>query len=63
MIATYIGTGLAGLRTGSLPKWLAIPSIGVGVLAPFGPLGFIGTMLLPLFMLATALTIRLDPTA
>lgn len=63
MIATYIGTGLAGLRTGSLPKWLAITSIVVGVLAPLGPLGFIGTMLLPLFILATAVTVRLDPAA
>lgn len=62
MIATYIGTGLAGLRTGSLPKWLAITSIVVGALAPLGPLGFIGTMLLPLFILATAITVRLEPT-
>ncbi len=60
MIATYIGTGLAGLRTGTLPKWLAIASIGVGVVAPLGPLGFIGTMLLPVFIVATALTVRID---
>ena len=39
MIATDIGTGLAGLRTGALPKRLAITSVVVGVLAPLGPLG------------------------
>ncbi len=61
MIATYVGTGLAGLRTGALPRWLAIASIVIGVLAPVGPLGFLGTLLLPLWVLATALTIRLAP--
>ncbi len=63
MIATYVGTGLAGLRTGALPRWLAFASIVIGVMAPFGPLGFVGTLLLPLWILATALTVRLDPTA
>lgn len=63
MLAVYVGTGLAGLRTGALPRWLAIASIVVGVLAPVGPLGFVGTLLLPLWILATALTVRLAPAA
>lgn len=63
MIAAYAGTGLAGLRTGALPRWLSIASIVVGVMAPLGPLGFVGMLLLPLWILATALTVRLAPTA
>ena len=60
MIALYVGTGLAGLATGALPKWLAIASIVVGVLAPLGPLGFIGFMLLPLWIVAVAAWVKLD---
>ena len=63
MIAIYVGTGVAGLTTGSLPKWLAAVSIVVGVIAPLGPLGFVGAMLLPLWAIAVALTVRLDPSA
>ncbi len=50
MIAIYVGAGLAGLTTKSLPKWLAVASVVVGVLAPLGPLGFIGAMLLPIWL-------------
>jgi len=60
MIAIYLGAGLVGLTTGALPTWLAIASIVLGVLAPVGPLGFIGALLLPLWALATALCVRLE---
>jgi hypothetical protein len=60
MIALYIGTGLAGLSTKALPKWLAIASIVIGVAAPLGPLGFIGFMLLPLWIVAVASWVRLQ---
>lgn len=60
MIALYVGTGLAGLTTGALPKWLAIASIVVGATAPLGPLGFVGFMLLPLWIVAVAAWVRLD---
>jgi hypothetical protein len=63
MIAIYIGAGLAGLTTDALPKWLAIASIVVGCTAPLGPLGFIGFVLLPLWMLAVAICVRLQPSA
>ena len=62
MIAIYVGSGMAGLTTGALPKWLSIGSIVVGVIAPLGPLGFAGFLLLPLWMLAVALTVRLEPS-
>lgn len=63
MIAIYVGAGLAGLATKSLPKWLAVASVVVGALAPLGPLGFIGAMLLPIWLMAVALTVRLEPSA
>lgn len=63
MIAIYVGTGLAGLTTRSVPTWLAVVSIVVGVIAPLGPLGFVGTMLLPLWAVAVAVTVRLEPSA
>ena len=63
MIAIYVGAGLAGLLTGSIPKWLAIASLVVGLIAPLGPLGFFGAVLLPLWVLAVALTVRLDASA
>jgi hypothetical protein len=59
MITLYIGTGLAGLSTKALPKWLAVASIAIGVVAPLGPLGFIGFMLLPLWIVAVASWVRL----
>lgn len=60
MIAIYLGAGLVGLMTGALPTWLAIASIVLGVLAPLGPLGFIGALLLPVWALATAICVRLE---
>jgi len=62
MIAVYLGTGMAALLTGALPRWLAIASIGIGVLAPLGPLAFVGATLLPIWLVATAVTVRLIPT-
>lgn len=63
MIAMYVGTALAGLTTGVVPRWLAIASLVVGVIAPLGPLGFVGALLLPLWVVAVALTVRLEPSA
>ncbi|WP_188113500.1 hypothetical protein [Nocardioides humilatus] len=63
MIAVYVGTGLVGLTTGAIPKWLAVTSVGIGVVAPMSILGFIGASLLPLWVLALAITVRLEPSA
>lgn len=63
MIAIYVGTGLAGLTTGSIPKWLAGASILVGVIAPIGPLGFVGALLLPIWAVVVAVTVRMEPSA
>ncbi|MEZ0580953.1 hypothetical protein [Nocardioides sp. MH1] len=63
MVALYVGTGIAGLTTAAIPKWLAIASIAIGVVAPMSVLGFVGAALLPVWVLAVALTVRLEPSA
>ncbi len=59
MIAVYLGTGLAGWTTEALPKWLAIASMVIGVVAPIGPLGFVGALLLPVWVFAISICVRL----
>jgi hypothetical protein len=54
MICAYVGTGAAGLVSGTLPRWLAVPSIVVGLLAPLGPLGFVPAMLLPIWLVVVS---------
>jgi hypothetical protein len=60
MICAYVGTGLAGLASGTLPKWLAVVSVVVGCLAPLGPLGFVPAMLLPIWLIAVAAMVKLE---
>ncbi|HEX5087247.1 MAG TPA: hypothetical protein VFV89_05525 [Nocardioides sp.] len=54
MICAYVGVGTAGLRSATLPAWLAIASIVVGLLAPLGPLGFVPAMLLPIWLVVVS---------
>lgn len=61
MSCAMVGVGTAALAAGSLPRWLAVASIGLGCLAPLGPLGFIPTMLLPLWVVVVAAMVTLDP--
>lgn len=61
MVCAYVGTGLAGLASGTLPRWLAVGSVALGCLAPLGTLGFVPAMLLPLWLVAVAAAVRLDP--
>jgi hypothetical protein len=63
MIALYVGSGLAGLTTGALPKWLSIASVVVGAVAPLGPLGFVGFLVFPLWLVAVSICVRLEPSA
>lgn len=58
MIALYVGTGLAGLTTGSLPRWFAVISVVLGVLAPLGPAGLVSFLLLPLWLVAVSVLVR-----
>lgn len=61
MICAYVGTGVAGLASGALPRWVAMASVLVGCLAPLGPLGFVPAMLLPVWLVLIAVTLRLGP--
>ena len=60
MVCAYVGTGLAGYASGTLPRWLAVASVVLGCLAPLGPLGFVPAMLLPLWLVVVAAVVRLD---
>jgi len=59
MVCAYVGTGAAGLASGTLPTWLAVVSIVLGCLAPLGPLGFASAMLLPIWFVAVSAWVRL----
>jgi hypothetical protein len=63
MICAYVGAGAAGLKGGSLPRWLAIASIVLGCLAPLGVLGFVPAMLLPVWLVVVAFAVRLEPAS
>jgi len=63
MICAYVGTGAAGLVAGTLPRWLAVPSIVVGLLAPLGPLGFVPAMLLPIWLVVVSVLVRVGEPA
>jgi len=58
MVCIYAGSGIAGLASGTLPKWLAVASVGLGCLAPLGPLAFAPAMLLPIWLVVAAATVR-----
>jgi hypothetical protein len=61
MACAMIGAGAAGLSSRTLPRWLAIASVVLGCLAPLGPLGFVPALLLPVWLVAVAATVRLAP--
>lgn len=52
-----LATGIAGIRSGGLPRWLAWVSVGLGVLALCGPLGGLALMLTPVWMLVTGIVL------
>jgi hypothetical protein len=63
LTCTMIGVGLTSLRTGSLPRWLAIASIVVGALGPVGPVGFIPFALFPIWIIVVSALVRTTPDA
>jgi len=52
-----LSTGLGGLRTGVLPKWLAIVTTVLGVCALLGPTGFAVWFAMPVWCIATAVVL------
>jgi hypothetical protein len=61
LACAMIGAGAAGLTTRTLPRWLAVASVGLGCLAPLGPVGFVPAILLPVWLVAVAVAVRLTP--
>jgi hypothetical protein len=60
MPCVLLGVGLTALATRSLPLWLTIVSIVLGLIAPLGPAGFIAFLAFPVWMIVVAATVRLD---
>ncbi len=57
-----LSTGFAGLRGHVLPRWLAVASIALGLLALAGPLGGIAFLLTPLWTLAIGVVLARRPS-
>jgi lysylphosphatidylglycerol synthetase-like protein (DUF2156 family) len=51
----FLATGLGGLRTARLPKWLSILTVVLGVLCLLGPAGIAVYFVSPLWLIATGL--------
>ena len=47
----YLATGLGGLRTATLPKWLSIVTIVLGVACVLGPTGIAAWFVTPLWLI------------
>ena len=54
MMCAYIGAGAAGLVSGTLPRWLAVASMVLGLLGPLGPVAFVPAMLLPIWLVVVS---------
>ena len=58
MICAYVGAGAAGLVSGTLPRWLAVASIVLGLLGPLGPVAFVPAMLLPIWLVLVSALVK-----
>ena len=63
LACVLIATGASSLSAGLLPKWLAIVSIALGVMAPLGKAGFAPFMLFPIWVTVVALLGSRRPSA
>ena len=52
-----LSTGLGGLRTAVLPKWLSIVSVVLGACCLGGPTGFIVWFAMPVWLIATSVVL------
>lgn len=53
----YLGTGLGGLRTAAMPKWLSIVTIVLGVMCVLGPTGVAAWFATPVWLVVTAVVL------
>ena len=52
-----LSTGLGGLRTAVLPKWLAIVTVVLGVCSLGGPTGFLVWFAMPVWCIVTSVVL------
>jgi hypothetical protein len=57
-----LATGIAGLRSAALPRWLAWVSVALGILAVAGPLGGIAFLVTPVWGIATGIVLLRSST-
>jgi len=55
----YLATGLGGLRTATLPKWLSIVTVVLGVLCVAGPTGIAAWFATPLWLVVVGVLMML----
>jgi hypothetical protein len=56
-----IGVGAAALATKSLPKWFARISLVLGIIALFGPIGFVAFLAFPIWAIVAGVLLGLHP--
>lgn len=49
-----IATGVSAYQSGALPRWLAVVSVVLGVMAPLGPAGFAPFLSFPIWVVVVA---------
>ena len=54
LACVLIATGVSAFRSGALPRWLAVASIVLGVMAPLGPAGFAPFLSFPIWVVVVA---------
>ena len=54
---TALATGIAALRGGGLPRWLAWVSVVLGIMALAGPVGGIAFLVTPIWALIVAVVL------
>ena len=55
----WLGTGVAGIHSGRLPRWISAVSLVIGVLALLGPLGELALIATPFWVLVLAVFLLL----
>lgn len=55
--AFYLATGVGGLRTAALPKWLAVVTLVLGVACLLGPAGVAVYMVTPAWLIVTGIAL------
>jgi len=58
---TTLATGIVGLRSGALPRWVGWVSVVLGIMAVAGPVGAIAFLVFPVWVLVVAVVLLRAP--